>query len=97
METELLLVFMAGIVLALFLIVIEIAAMRKPLSRIKSRLLRLYQTGRILKLLIEITGIAAFFMIQPVIVAFLVTKSISDVHPDFSRKVIQELRQVFSK
>lgn len=97
MKTELLLVFMAGVVLALFLIVIEIAAMRNRASRIRTRLIRLYQSGRILRLLIEISVIAAFFIVQPIIVAFLVTKALDNLNPDFSKHVIQELRQVFLK
>jgi len=96
MKTELLLVFMAGVVLALFLIVIEIAAMRKRASRIRARLIRLYQSGRILRLPIEVFVIAAFFIIQPVIVAFLVTKALDNLYPDFSKHVILEIRQVFS-
>jgi hypothetical protein len=95
MKTELLLVFMAGVVLALFLIVIEIAAMRSRASRIRTRLMRLYQSGRILRLLIEVSAIAAFFIVQPVIVAFLVTKALDNLNPDFSKHVIQQLRQVF--
>ena len=96
MKTELLLVFMAGVVLALFLIVIEIAAMRKRASRIRIRLLHLYQSGRILRFLIEIFAIAVFFMVQPLIVAFLVTKALDNVNPDFSKHVIQQLREIFS-
>jgi len=96
MKTELLLVFMAGVVLSLFLIVIEIAAMRNRASRIRTRLMRLYQSRRILRLLIEISAIAAFFIVQPVIVAFLVTMALDNLNPDFSKHVIQELRQVFS-
>ena len=97
MKTELLLVFMAGVVLALFLIVIEIAVLRRRASRIRARLIRLYQSGRILRLLIEISAIAAFFLVQPVIVAFLVAKVLDNLHPDFSKYVIQELRQVLTK
>jgi hypothetical protein len=96
MKTELLLIFMAGVVLSLFLIVIEIAAMRKLASRIRTRLMRLYQSRRILRLLIEISAIASFFIVQPVIVAFLVTMALDNLNPDFSKHVIQELRQVFS-
>ena len=95
MKTELLLVFMAGVVISLFLIVIEIAAMRKLASRIRTRLMRLYQSGRILRLLIEISAIAAFFIVQPVIVAFLVTMALDKLNPDFSGHVIQEIGQVF--
>jgi hypothetical protein len=96
MKTELLLVFMAGVVLALFVIVIEIAAMRKRASGIRTRLMRLNQSGRILRLLIEISAIAAFFIVQPVIIAFLVTKALDNLNPDFSKHVIQQLQQVFS-
>jgi hypothetical protein len=96
MKTQLLLVFMAGVVLSLFLIVIEIVAMRKRASRIRTRLMRLYQSGRILRLLIEISAIAAFFIVQPVIVAFLVAMALDNLNPDFSEHVIQQLRQVFS-
>jgi hypothetical protein len=96
MKTQLLLVFMAGVVLSLFLIVIEIAATRKLASRIRARLKRLYQSGRILRLLIEISAIAAFFIVQPVIVAFLVTMALDNLNPNFSEHVIQQLRQVFS-
>lgn len=96
MKTELLLVFMAGVVLALFLIVIEIAALRNRASRIRTRLVSLYQSGRSLRLLIEISAIAAFFFVQPVIVAFLVAKALDKLNPDFSKHVIQQLWQVFS-
>jgi hypothetical protein len=95
MKTQLLLVFMAGVVLSLFLIVIEIAATRKLASRIRARLKRLYQSGRILRLLIEISAIAAFFIVQPVIVAFLVTMALDNLNPNFSEHVIQQLQQVF--
>jgi hypothetical protein len=95
MKTQLLLVFMASVVLSLFLIVTEIAAMRKLASRIRARLKRLYQSGRILRLLIEISAIAAFFIVQPVIVAFLVTMALDNLNPNFSEHVIQQLQQVF--
>jgi hypothetical protein len=97
MKTKLLLVFMAGVVLSLFLIVIEIAAMRKRASRIRTRLIRLYQSRRILRFLIETSAIAAFFIVQPVIAAFLVTMALDKLNPDFSGHVIQEIGQVFSK
>jgi len=97
MKTELLLVFMAGVVLSLFLIVGEIAAMRKRASRFRARLLRLYQTRRILRFLIEMSAIAVFFLVQPVIVAFLVSMALDNLNPDFSDLVVQQLRQEFWK
>jgi len=97
MKTELLLVFMAGVVLSLFLIVGEIAAMRKRVSRIRIHLQRLYQSRRILRLLVELSVIAVFFLIQPVIVAFLVSMALDNLNPDFSGLVAQQLRQEFLK
>lgn len=97
MRTELLLVIMAGVVLSLFLIVSEIAAMRKRVSRIQTRLLHLYQSRRILRFLIEISAIAVFFLVQPVIVAFLVSMALDNLNPDFSGLVAQQLRQEFWK
>jgi len=96
MKTELMLVFMAGVVLSAFLIIIEIAAMRKLASRLKTRLIRLYQSRRILRLLAEISAIAAFFIVQPFIVAFLVTMALDQLNFNFSKHVIQEIGQLFS-
>ena len=96
MKPELLLVFMAGVVLALFIIVTEIAAMRKRASRIRTRLVRLFQSGRIVRLIIEISAIAVFFMVQPVIIGFLVTMAIDNLNPDFSTNVVQQIQQIFS-
>lgn len=96
MKTELSLVFMAGVVLSLFLIVIEIAAMRKFASRIRTRLIRLYQSRRILRLLAETSAIAAFFIVQPFIVAFLVAMALDQLNHNFSKHVIQEIGQLFS-
>ena len=47
-------------------------------------------------LFIEISAIAAFFIVQPVIVAFLVTIALDKLNPDFSGHVIQEIGQIFS-
>jgi len=96
MKTELMLVFMAGVVLSLFLIILEIAAMRKLASRLRTRLIRLYQSRRILRLLTETSAIAAFFLVQPFIVAFLVTMALDQLNYNFSKHVIQEIGQLFS-
>lgn len=95
MQTELLLVVMAGVVLSLFLIVGEIAAMRKRAKRVRARMADLLHARKFLRLLLEICGIAVFFLIQPVIVAFLVALALDDLNPEFSRLVAQQLRQAF--
>ena len=95
MKTELLLVIMAGVVLSLFLIVGEIAAMRKRAKSIRTRLRSFRQSGRILRLLLEITAIAVFFLVQPVIIGVLVALALDDLNPGFSGLVFQQVRQAF--
>lgn len=96
MKVELMLVFMAGLVLSFFIIIIEIAAMRKLASRLRARLIRLYRSRRILRLLTETSAIAAFFIVQPFIVAFLVTMALDQLNYNFSKHVILEIGQLFS-
>jgi len=95
MKTELLLVIMAGVVLSLFLIVSEIAAMRKRVKRIRARLLDFWQTGRYFRLLLETSAIAVFFLMQPVIIGTLVALALDDLNPGFSGMVLDQVRQVF--
>jgi hypothetical protein len=95
MKTELLLVIMAGTVLSLFLIVSEIAAMRKRVKNVRTRLLEHWRHGRYLRLLVEVCAIAVFFLIQPVIVAALVALALDDLNPGFSGMVLQQVRQAF--
>lgn len=76
-------------------ILIEIAAMRKRASRIRTRLIRLYQSRRILRLLTKTSAIAAFFIVQPFIVAFLVAMALDQLNRNCSKHVIQEIEQVF--
>jgi len=96
MKTELLLVTMAGVVLSLFIIVIELAALRKRASKIRTKLIQLFQAGQYLRLLIVTLSIATFFLVQPVIVAYLVSQVLNSINPGFSKNVALELRQVFS-
>lgn len=94
MEIELFIALMAGVVLSFFLLVSEIAALRKHASRVRTRLQGFYQSGRILRVVAEIFVIAAFFLVQPVIVGTLVVMALDGLNPDFSGYVIQQLRQV---
>ncbi len=94
MKTELLLVVMAGVVLSLFLIVSEIAAMRKRAKRMLVRLVELYRSGKYLKLLFELSAIAAFFLIQPVIIGTLVALALDGLYSGFSDMVVEQVRNV---
>jgi hypothetical protein len=96
MKTELLLAVMAGVVLSLFLIVGEIAALRKYVSAIRRHLWDLYRAGRLLRLLVALLGIAAFFLVQPFIVALLVISALDSLVPHFSGSVLQQLREALA-
>lgn len=96
MKTELLLAVMAGVVLSLFLIVGEIAALRKYVSAIRRHLWDLYRAGRLLRLLGVLLGIAAFFLVQPFIVALLVISALDSLVPHFSGSVFQQLREALA-
>lgn len=49
-----------------------------------------------MRLLAESSAIAAFFIVQPFIVAFLVTMALDQLNYNFSKNVIQEIGQLFS-
>ena len=85
---------MAGLVLALFLMVSEIVALRKQLSKIMVHLQLLFQTGKKVRFLVVICGIAVFLLIQPVIVALLVVLALNNFNPHFSAYLMQELEQL---
>lgn len=93
MRTELLLLIMAGVVISLFLIVGEIAAARKRAEQIYRRFSHLYRIRHLARLLLELILAAAFFMVQPLIVALLVALVLNGIQPDFSSLALRELRE----
>jgi hypothetical protein len=94
MNTELYIVVMAGVVLSLFLIVGEIAALRKRARRLLAHLRDLYTAGHFLRLVLELCAIAAFFLVQPALIAFLVAMVMDGLNPEFSDHVISQLREL---
>ncbi len=84
---------MAGTVLSLFLIVGEIVALRKQAVRLRDRWRRHYREARFLRLFVESCGAAAFFLVQPVLVAVMVAKAIDNFDPNFSARAMQQLKQ----
>ena len=96
MNIELYVAVMAGVVLSLFLMVSEIVFMRKRVSKIRVRLMHFYQSGRFLRFFLGLFAIAVFFLIQPVIVGFLVVMALDNLNPHFSDSVIREIRQVLA-
>ncbi len=94
MKNELLLVIMAGVVLSLFLIVSEVAAMRKRVKRMLAHLAELYRNGSYLRLFLELLAIALFFLVQPVIIGSLVALALDGLYSGFSDTVIEQVRNV---
>lgn len=84
---------MAGFVLAFFLMVGEIAALRKQAPKIMAHLRLMYRTGERIKFLFAICGIAVFFLIQPIIVAALTVLALNNFNPHFSANLMQEIKQ----
>jgi len=84
---------MAGLVLGFFLMVGEIAALRKQAPKILAHLRLMYQTGKRVRLLVALCGIAVFFLIQPIIVSGLTVLALNNFNPHFSANLMQELKQ----
>jgi len=96
MRTELLLAVMAGVVLSLFIIVGEIAALRTRVSKMRRHMWDLYRQGSFLQLLGMAIGIAAFFLVQPFVVALLVVLALDSVAPHFSGSVFHQLHEALA-
>jgi hypothetical protein len=91
-QIELYVAVMAGVVLSLFLIVGEIAALRKQVARVRNRWKQYYLGGRFLRIFMELCGVAAFFLIQPVLVAVLVVMALGNFNPEFSEHAVHQLQ-----
>jgi uncharacterized membrane protein len=92
-QIELRIAVMAGIVLSLFLIVGEIVALRKQAARLRGRWRQYYREARFARLFAELCGVAAFFLVQPVLVALVVIQAIDNFNPNFSAHAVQQLKQ----
>lgn len=83
---------MAGFVLGFFLLVGEVAALRKRVPVIGAYLRRLHQSGKRIRLFMAICGILTFFLIQPVVIAALVVSALSNLNAHFSANFMHELK-----
>ena len=80
---------MAGFVLGFFLLAGEIVALRKRMQPIARRLKRMQEAGEKTKFAAAICGIAAFFLIQPVLIALLVTLALGNLDMHFTANLMQ--------
>lgn len=92
MNIELYIAVMGGFVLSFFLMVSEIVFMRKRLVGIRAHLQHLYHSGKFIRFTLSICAIFAFFLVQPLIVGFLVVMALDNFNPAFSGSVIRGIR-----
>jgi hypothetical protein len=92
MNIELYVAIMAGFVLSFFLMVSEVVFMRKRLIGILTHLRHLYRTGAFMRLMLSVCALAGFFLIQPLIIGFLVVMALDNSSHGFYDSVIREIR-----
>ena len=92
-QFELSIAVMGGLLLSAFLIVGEIAALRKRVPKFRDRWRQYYREGRYGRILAEFCGIVVFFLIQPALVALLVALALGNLSPQFSQNTLYQLRQ----
>ena len=80
---------MAGFVLGTFLIAGEIAALRKRGARLAVWYRR--QSGHPARRIAALVGIAAFLLIQPVVVAALIAAALGQIDANFQAHLLREI------
>ncbi len=93
MKMELYFTVMAGMVLAFFLMVSEVVALRKVGAKFHLRVKNLLGTGRRGRAWAEMSLVALFFLVQPFIVAYLVVGVLEGFHHHFTDHLLKEFRQ----
>ena len=89
---ELKMAMISGMVIGLFFVVAEAAAMRQKLVRYFTHLKNLQQSGRRLRLYAEYTVMVVVIMIQPVTAGILVSKALGHFNPQFSDHAMAQLK-----
>jgi len=84
--------FMGGALLVLF----EVIALHRKVSKYRDHLRELYRQGRFLRILSEMFGLASAALIQPVAVSWLLLLAMDNFTPQFSHQAIKELKHVIT-
>ncbi len=90
---ELKIAMMGGLLLSAFLIVGQVAALRKRVPWVRERWRQFYREGRFGRILAEFLGIVGFFLIQPILIAALLVFALSSVSSQFSQNTLHQLQQ----
>jgi hypothetical protein len=94
MKIELYIAIMAGFVLSAFVMVSEVVFLRKRFVKIRKRLIHYYLARRYFSFFGGICAMILFFLVQPLIVSYLIMLVLDTVNPHFSTSVFSQVRQV---
>ena len=96
MQIELYFTVMAGMVLAFFLMVGEVVALRKIGMKVYFRLIEMRRSGRRTRFYLETGLVVLFFLVQPFIVGWLVMGALDISYPHFAENMMRQLRMSLS-
>jgi hypothetical protein len=88
---ELKMSILTGAVGGVLLMLAELILMHRRVSKYREHLRGLHRSGRKLRLLAEVGGIAALALVQPVIISLLTVTALGSFNPQFSANAAQQL------
>lgn len=84
---------LAGFMAGALLVLAEGVAMHRKVGKYRDHLRELYRTGRFMRLLSELFGVAFAALIQPVLMSWLLLLAMDNFTPRFSQHAVQQLKQ----
>ncbi len=90
---ELKVTILAGLVGGAIMVLAEMIAMHRKVTRYRDHLRTLFRTGRFMRLCAECSGVLVVVLIQPVLISVLLLKALDNFTPEFSAHAVQELQQ----
>ncbi len=87
---------MAASVLSLFLLAGEFALLRRPVFRLFAAMRAARASGQGGRLVLMAGGLAAFVLVQPLLVAAVVLWLLTGLHPQFAAHAWRDLQQLLA-
>lgn len=88
---ELKMSILTGAVGGVLLMLAELVLMHRRVSKYRQHLRGLHSSGRKLRLLAEVGGIAVLALVQPVVISLLTVTALGSFNPQFSSNAAQQL------
>ncbi len=89
---ELKMAILTGAVGGVLLLLAELVMLHRRVSRYREHLRGLYRGGRKARLFVELAGMAAIALVQPVGISLLVVAALGSFNPQFSANAAQQLQ-----